>query len=121
MVGGFVDATSVGCASSSDAVRADGLSPAGAEQIVNCVIAIEQSPAGCEVLGRESGGVGSWKARGCGVAGGGLARRAGTSTGEAKETLATSKKLPSQPKLANALRNGKLSSARPTRSPRLRR
>src|SRR6185503_15518323 len=109
VVSGFADAER-GLRALSDSLRPDGLSPAGAEQIVNCVIAIKKIAAGLEVtLAARAAESGSWKARGAASPEEDLARRAGTSTGEAKETLATSKKLPAQPKLANALRNGKLS------------
>ena len=109
VVGGFVDAER-GLRKLGDEVRADGLSAAGAEQVVNCLIAIEHVACGLRtVLAGRAAESGSWKARGAVSPEEDLARRAGTSTGEAKETLATSKKLPSQPKLANALRKGKLS------------
>jgi hypothetical protein len=53
---------------------------------------------------------GSWKERGAASAAEDLGRRTGTSTGEAKETLKTSENLASQPRLAEALREGRLSS-----------
>jgi len=109
VVSGFVSHER-GLRALGDSLRLDGLSSAAAEQIVNCVLAIKKIAAGLEVtLAARAAESGSWKARGAASPEEDLARRAGTSTGEAKETLATSKKLPSQPKLANALRNGKLS------------
>jgi hypothetical protein len=51
VIGGFV-AAERGLRSLVDAVRADGLSPAGAEQIVNCLIAIEHVAGGKRTTSR---------------------------------------------------------------------
>ena len=114
VVSGFADAERA-LRDLSDSLRPEGLSPGGAEQILNCVIAIKMIAAGLEVtLAGRAAESESWRTRGAGSAAEDLARRTGTSTGEAKDTLETSKKLPSQPKLANALRSGRLSQRQAT-------
>ena len=91
-------------------LRVEGLSPLGAEQLLDEVIAIEKAMASLKVLiadrAAESRG---WAARGARSAEDDLARRSGTSTSQAKDVLCSSKRVTAQPKVEGALREGKLS------------
>jgi hypothetical protein len=87
-----------------------GLCPAGADQAVNCLIAVEKVAAGLRVVLADSASqTRSWQARGARSPEEDLAKRTGTSVGSAKDTLKTSKRLKKQPKVDSALRDGTLS------------
>ena len=91
-------------------LRVEGLSAHGAERLLDEVIAIEKAMAAVKVLVADRAAEGSgWRARGARSAEEDLARRSGTSTAQAKEVLATSKRVQQQPKVEDALRDGKLS------------
>jgi hypothetical protein len=99
----------------AEALQPDGLSPAGAEQIVNCLIAMEKVAAGVRLeLADQASETGSWRSRGARSPAEDLARRTGTSTGTAKDELAASKQIKKQPKVRAALRKGKLSTRQTT-------
>jgi hypothetical protein len=87
-----------------------GLCPAGADQAVNCLIAVEKVAAGLRVILADAASqTRSWQARGARSPEEDLAKRTGTSVGSAKDTLKTSKRLKKQPKVDGALRDGALS------------
>jgi hypothetical protein len=90
--------------------RVDGLSPQAAEQLLDDTIASEKSLAALKLFladrAAESNG---WRARGARSPQEDLARKAGTSVGEAKGLLDAAKKVKDQPVVQDALRDGKLS------------
>ena len=81
----------------------EGLSPQGAERLLDEVIAIEKAMASLKVLivdrAAEAGG---WRARGARSPEEDLARRSGTSTGRAKDTLSTAKQAKKHPAIESA-------------------
>ena len=91
-------------------LRVEGMSPQGAERLLDEVIAIEKAMASLKVLiADRAAEAGGWRARGARSAEEDLARRSGTSTSQAKEVLCSSKRVMAQPRVEGALREGKLS------------
>ena len=94
----------------ASAVRPDGLSAHAAEQIQNELISITKRASGLHTLLADRAAEGSgWRARQARTAADDLARRAGTSTAKAKDTLDTSKKAKRHPSIEAALQKGTLS------------
>ena len=92
-------------------LRVEGSSPQGAERLLDEVIAIEKAMASLKVLiADRAAEAGAWRARGARSAEEDLARRSGTSTGRAKDTLATAKRAKKHPAIESALQDGKFSS-----------
>ena len=92
-------------------LRVEGLSPQGAERLLDEVIAIEKAMASLKVLiADRAAEAGGWRARGARSPEEDLARRSGTSTGRAKDTLSTAKQAKKHPAIESALQDGKLSS-----------
>src|SRR4051794_32694830 len=92
------------------AVPPAGLSPAGSDQTLTCLIAVEKVAAGLRVvMAEQAAQTGSWRTRGARSPEEDLAKRTGTGIGKAKNTLKTSKRLKKQPKVEAALRDGTLS------------
>ena len=91
-------------------LRVEGLSPQGAERLLDEVIAIEKAMASLKVLIADRAAESrAWAARGARSAEDDLANRMGTSTSQAKDVLSSSKRVKGQPKVEGALRDGKLS------------
>ena len=91
-------------------LRVEGLSPQGAERLLDEVIAIEKAMASLKVLIADRAAESrAWAARGARSAEDDLANRMGTSTSQAKDVLSSSKRVQGQPKVEGALRDGKLS------------
>jgi hypothetical protein len=91
-------------------LRVEGMSPQGAERLLDEVIAIEKAMASLKVLiADRAAEAGGWRARGARSAEEDLARRSGTSTSQAKDVLSSSKRVTAQPRVEGALRQGKLS------------
>ena len=94
--------------SMTNAVRdlcVDGLSAHAAKQILDDVIAIEKAAAGLKLLVADRAAEG----RGARSAADDLARRSGTSVGQARGVLETSRKVKAQPRVEDVLRDGALS------------
>jgi len=109
VVDGFV-ASERALREAGSAVPPAGLSPAGADQALSCLIAIEKLAAGLRVvMAGQAARTGSWRIRGARSPEEDLAKRTGTSVGKADDTLKTSKRLKQQPKVEAALRDGTLS------------
>ena len=102
----------------ASAVRPDGLSAHAAEQVQNQLISITKRASGLQTLLADRATEGSgWRARQARSAADDLARRAGTSTTKAKDTLDTSKKAKRHPSIEAALHTAGCRPSRPVRSP----
>jgi hypothetical protein len=92
------------------ALPVDGLSPGGAERILDAAIGIEKAMASVRILLSERASESrSWATRGARSAEDDLANRMGTSASQAREVLSASKRVKAQPRVEGALRDGKLS------------
>jgi uncharacterized protein DUF222/HNH endonuclease len=91
-------------------LRVEELTAAGADRLLDDVLAIEKAMAGLKVLLADRASEG----QGARYAADRLARRSGTSQRQAAELLAAAKKVADQPKVEAALRDGALSEEQAT-------
>jgi hypothetical protein len=93
----------------------DALTASAADKVLDHVIAVEKAMTGVKLLIAKRAAEGeTWRTRGARSAADDLAKRMGTSAGQAKDVLQASEQLGDQPEVEDALRDGKLSEKQAT-------